>query len=173
VLEFYARHRRYREAQIMAALSDGPATPAALVERIYADVDPTCGPRPSARPGRRSCCSSDGGEVAHGDDDVVRPTPDPPRPRSARTARDGRALAARSARGTQHRARLKVAGVRGPIRYGTATRTAGRTHVAEFLDSFDVERDALLSALGQVEDVWSRFQERGRSRSTTRTSPTR
>jgi len=32
--------------------------------------------------------------------------------------------------------------------------------VAEFLDSFDVERDALLSSLAQVEDVWSRFQER-------------
>jgi hypothetical protein len=32
--------------------------------------------------------------------------------------------------------------------------------VAEFLDSFDVERDALLRALAHVEDVWSRFQER-------------
>jgi GTPase SAR1 family protein len=32
--------------------------------------------------------------------------------------------------------------------------------VAEFLDSFDVERSALLSALGHVEEVWSRFQER-------------
>ncbi|MFU8841076.1 MAG: dynamin family protein [Nitriliruptoraceae bacterium] len=32
--------------------------------------------------------------------------------------------------------------------------------MAEFLDSFDVERDALLSSLAQVEDVWGRFQER-------------
>jgi GTPase SAR1 family protein len=32
--------------------------------------------------------------------------------------------------------------------------------VAEFLDSFDVEREALLSALTEVEEVWSRFQER-------------
>jgi GTPase SAR1 family protein len=32
--------------------------------------------------------------------------------------------------------------------------------VAEFLDSFDVERDALLGALGQLEDVWGRFQKR-------------
>jgi hypothetical protein len=32
--------------------------------------------------------------------------------------------------------------------------------VVEFLDSFDVERDALLASLDQVEDVWSRFQER-------------
>lgn len=32
--------------------------------------------------------------------------------------------------------------------------------MAEFLDSFDVERDALLSSLAKVEDVWSRFQER-------------
>ena len=40
VLEFYAAHRRYREAQILTALAEGPATPRALVERIYADVDP-------------------------------------------------------------------------------------------------------------------------------------
>jgi GTPase SAR1 family protein len=32
--------------------------------------------------------------------------------------------------------------------------------VAEFLDSFDVERSALLGALGHVEEVWARFQER-------------
>jgi len=32
--------------------------------------------------------------------------------------------------------------------------------VAEFLDAFAVERESLLSALDQVEDVWSRFQER-------------
>jgi GTPase SAR1 family protein len=32
--------------------------------------------------------------------------------------------------------------------------------VAEFLDSFDVERGALLSALSHVEEVWARFQER-------------
>jgi GTPase SAR1 family protein len=32
--------------------------------------------------------------------------------------------------------------------------------VAEFLDSFDVERDALLAALAQVEEVWGRFQAR-------------
>ncbi|MTV24704.1 hypothetical protein FTX61_04615 [Nitriliruptoraceae bacterium ZYF776] len=32
--------------------------------------------------------------------------------------------------------------------------------VAEFLDSFDVERTALLGALGHLEEVWSRFRER-------------
>jgi GTPase SAR1 family protein len=32
--------------------------------------------------------------------------------------------------------------------------------MAEFLDTFDVERTQLLSALAQVEDVWGRFQER-------------
>ena len=32
--------------------------------------------------------------------------------------------------------------------------------MAEFLDSFDVERDALLAALTEVEHVWERFQER-------------
>jgi hypothetical protein len=36
----------------------------------------------------------------------------------------------------------------------------GGQAVAEFLDSFDVERTALLSALEQVEEVWGRFQER-------------
>ncbi|TVP63193.1 MAG: hypothetical protein EA340_14875 [Nitriliruptor sp.] len=36
----------------------------------------------------------------------------------------------------------------------------GGCAVAEFLDSFDVERDALLASLDQVEDVWGRFQER-------------
>ena len=32
--------------------------------------------------------------------------------------------------------------------------------MAEFLDSFDVERAALLKTLGSFEDVWQRFQER-------------
>jgi GTPase SAR1 family protein len=32
--------------------------------------------------------------------------------------------------------------------------------VAEFLDSFDVERTALLGALAHVEEIWARFQER-------------
>jgi GTPase SAR1 family protein len=32
--------------------------------------------------------------------------------------------------------------------------------MAEFLDRFDVERGALLAALGHVEEVWARFQER-------------
>ncbi len=32
--------------------------------------------------------------------------------------------------------------------------------MAEFLDGFAVERESLMSALGQVEEVWSRFQER-------------
>jgi hypothetical protein len=32
--------------------------------------------------------------------------------------------------------------------------------VAEFLDSFDVEREVLLGAVGKVEEVWGRFQQR-------------
>ena len=32
--------------------------------------------------------------------------------------------------------------------------------MAEFLDSFDIERGSLLAALTQVEEVWARFQER-------------
>lgn len=39
VLTFYAEHRRFRQAQILAALAGGPATPRQLVERIYVDVD--------------------------------------------------------------------------------------------------------------------------------------
>jgi glyoxylase-like metal-dependent hydrolase (beta-lactamase superfamily II) len=39
VLDFYRQHRAFREAQVVAALAEGPATPAQLVERIYADVD--------------------------------------------------------------------------------------------------------------------------------------
>ncbi len=39
VLRFYADHRRFREQQLLAALSAGPATPGQLVARIYADVD--------------------------------------------------------------------------------------------------------------------------------------
>lgn len=39
VLRFYAKHREFRQAQILAALAEGPATPRHLVERIYVDVD--------------------------------------------------------------------------------------------------------------------------------------
>ena len=39
VLEYYRDHRAYREAQVLAALAQGPATPRQLVARIYADVD--------------------------------------------------------------------------------------------------------------------------------------
>jgi glyoxylase-like metal-dependent hydrolase (beta-lactamase superfamily II) len=39
VLVYYQRHRAFREAQITAILAEGPATPSALVARIYAEVD--------------------------------------------------------------------------------------------------------------------------------------
>ncbi len=39
VVRYYLAHRAYREEQILAALVAGPATPRALVEDIYADVD--------------------------------------------------------------------------------------------------------------------------------------
>ena len=39
VVRFYLAHRRYREGQVLAALAEGPATPAQLVASIYADVD--------------------------------------------------------------------------------------------------------------------------------------
>jgi glyoxylase-like metal-dependent hydrolase (beta-lactamase superfamily II) len=40
VLEYYAAHRRFRRAQVLAALEAGPASPRQLVEDIYRDVDP-------------------------------------------------------------------------------------------------------------------------------------
>lgn len=40
VVDFYLDHREFRQQQILAALADeGPSSPRALVERIYADVD--------------------------------------------------------------------------------------------------------------------------------------
>jgi glyoxylase-like metal-dependent hydrolase (beta-lactamase superfamily II) len=40
----YLDHRLQREAQVMAALEAGERTPAAMVRRIYADVDPSLHP---------------------------------------------------------------------------------------------------------------------------------
>lgn len=39
VLRYYLDHREVRQAQVVAAASDGPVTLAALVARIYAEVD--------------------------------------------------------------------------------------------------------------------------------------
>lgn len=39
VLRYYAEHRRFRERQLLDALRAGPATPAELVARVYAEVD--------------------------------------------------------------------------------------------------------------------------------------
>ena len=43
-LDAYIAHRREREAQILSALSTGPARIADLVPRLYADVDPRLHP---------------------------------------------------------------------------------------------------------------------------------
>lgn len=48
VLRFYADHRDFRRAQILAELADGPRTPSELVARIYADVDPVLWPAAEA-----------------------------------------------------------------------------------------------------------------------------
>jgi glyoxylase-like metal-dependent hydrolase (beta-lactamase superfamily II) len=40
LLQGYISHRNQRELQVLAGLAEGPATLDALVERIYADVDP-------------------------------------------------------------------------------------------------------------------------------------
>lgn len=39
VISFYLEHRAFRERQVQAVLAEGPHTPRALVERIYAHVD--------------------------------------------------------------------------------------------------------------------------------------
>jgi glyoxylase-like metal-dependent hydrolase (beta-lactamase superfamily II) len=39
VLTYYLEHRRFRQLQLLAVLATGPATPAQLVARVYADVD--------------------------------------------------------------------------------------------------------------------------------------
>lgn len=44
LLEYYLAHRNEREGQVLAALSAGPAAIAAMVARIYADVDPALHP---------------------------------------------------------------------------------------------------------------------------------
>jgi glyoxylase-like metal-dependent hydrolase (beta-lactamase superfamily II) len=40
----YLAHRREREAQVLAALEAGDRTPAEVVARVYADVDPVLHP---------------------------------------------------------------------------------------------------------------------------------
>jgi glyoxylase-like metal-dependent hydrolase (beta-lactamase superfamily II) len=43
-VEGYLAHRRQREAQVLAALDAGDRTPAEVVARVYADVDPSLHP---------------------------------------------------------------------------------------------------------------------------------
>ncbi len=43
-LDEYIAHREVREAQVLAALADGPRTAAAMVAAIYAEVDPALHP---------------------------------------------------------------------------------------------------------------------------------
>ncbi|HET6813652.1 MAG TPA: MBL fold metallo-hydrolase, partial [Actinomycetota bacterium] len=40
----YLAHRRDREAQVLAALAAGDRTPAEIVARVYAEVDPSLHP---------------------------------------------------------------------------------------------------------------------------------
>jgi glyoxylase-like metal-dependent hydrolase (beta-lactamase superfamily II) len=43
-VEGYLAHRRAREAQVLAALAAGDRTPAEVVARVYAEVDPALHP---------------------------------------------------------------------------------------------------------------------------------
>jgi glyoxylase-like metal-dependent hydrolase (beta-lactamase superfamily II) len=48
VLAYYREHRDFRRQQILAVLAEGPATPADLVARIYAEVDRSLWPAAEA-----------------------------------------------------------------------------------------------------------------------------
>lgn len=48
VVDYYLAHRAFRERQVLAVLADGPATPRAIVEVVYADVDPGLWPAAEA-----------------------------------------------------------------------------------------------------------------------------
>ncbi len=63
VLDFYLAHRRYREAQLRAALAGGPATVTELVARLYADVDPRVWPAARASLSATLAALTDRGEV--------------------------------------------------------------------------------------------------------------
>ena len=39
-IDFYIEHRKAREEAIYAALDDGPLRPAAIVPKVYIDLDP-------------------------------------------------------------------------------------------------------------------------------------
>jgi glyoxylase-like metal-dependent hydrolase (beta-lactamase superfamily II) len=56
VLAFYLEHRRYREAQVLRVLADGPAPVAGLVARIYAAVDRRVWP--AAEASTRACLAA-------------------------------------------------------------------------------------------------------------------
>ncbi len=43
-VSYYLEHRREREEKVLAALRDGAGTPAEIVARVYADVDPVLHP---------------------------------------------------------------------------------------------------------------------------------
>jgi glyoxylase-like metal-dependent hydrolase (beta-lactamase superfamily II) len=68
VLRFYADHRDFRRAQVLAELAAGPATPAELVARIYAEVDRPLWPAAEA--------STRATLAALVDEGVVQPTAD-------------------------------------------------------------------------------------------------
>jgi glyoxylase-like metal-dependent hydrolase (beta-lactamase superfamily II) len=72
-VEGYLAHRRDREAQVLAALAAGDRTPAEVVARVYAEVDPALHPAAQlsvrahlvklVREGR--VAATDGGERFH------------------------------------------------------------------------------------------------------------
>jgi len=72
VLRYYREHRAFREAQILAALADGPATPRELVARIYADVDRRLWDAAEASTRATLASLDERGRIQLGDDDRAR-----------------------------------------------------------------------------------------------------
>lgn len=71
VLSYYRAHRRFREQQILAVLGAGPATPRAMVEVIYAEVDRALWGAAEASTRATVAALAGQGRVTHGDDDLV------------------------------------------------------------------------------------------------------
>lgn len=71
VLRFYADHRDFRRAQVLAELAAGPATPRELVASIYAEVDRSLWPAAEASTRATLAALVDEGVVQPAADDQV------------------------------------------------------------------------------------------------------
>jgi glyoxylase-like metal-dependent hydrolase (beta-lactamase superfamily II) len=72
VVRYYADHRAFRRAQVLTALTDGPATPGELVADIYREVDPRLWPAAEASTRALLAVLVADGKVTHRPDDRAR-----------------------------------------------------------------------------------------------------